>query len=348
MNNIAVKDVYLKSPDLSDDAIIGYNVGIRPFRKSGVRIELEKLQNKLIVHNYGYGGSGLTLCWGGAQHVKNLLEPIEVRAQRIAILGAGVAGLSTAFELLNAGYQVTIYADKFSPYLTSNVAAGIFSYPVLHGTETEAEKKLLDDLFDIASSRYLANFLKTEFQGLRLIDDYIFSAEDHQPHVMINEYKKLALEEAPVCVHFDNGLKKRAIYKKVFGLDGSIFINDLIEQLKYRKVAFINKHFTTANDIKELSEEIIINCTSIGSRELFNDTNFLPVRGQLIYFKPQPGINYSTYESTNDANFWVKLYPWHDRIILNGVYEPGEEECHNTKDTIQHMLNDARRLLSSS
>lgn len=345
MNNIAVKDVYLKSPDFSDAAILGYNVGIRPFRKSGVRIELETIQNKLIVHNYGYGGSGLTLCWGGAEYVKNLLELEKIPHKRLAIIGAGIAGLSTAFELIKHGYQISIYADKFSPYLTSNVAAGIFSYPVLHGTETEAEKRFLDDLFDLSSSRYLASFIKPEFQGLRLIDDYIFGINDN-PHVIINEYKKLALEEYKVRVHFDNGLEKIGICKKVFGLDGSIFINDLIDQLQQAKVKFNYEKFNDIKDIQALDEEVVINCTSIGSKELFKDNNFLPVRGQLIYFKPQQGINYSTYESTEDPNYWVKIYPWHDRIILNGVYEPGFEVCENTKETVARMLYNARRLFN--
>jgi D-amino-acid oxidase len=50
--------------------VIRERVGLRPFRKSGVRVEREKLRDgRAIVHNYGHGGSGFTLSWGCAENV---------------------------------------------------------------------------------------------------------------------------------------------------------------------------------------------------------------------------------------------------------------------------------------
>jgi D-amino-acid oxidase len=39
-------------------------VGLRPFRRAGVRVECEA--GIAVVHNYGHGGSGVTLSWGAA------------------------------------------------------------------------------------------------------------------------------------------------------------------------------------------------------------------------------------------------------------------------------------------
>jgi D-amino-acid oxidase len=48
-------------------------VGLRPFRKSGVRLEKEKLRDgRTVIHNYGHGGSGFTLSWGCAREVFEL------------------------------------------------------------------------------------------------------------------------------------------------------------------------------------------------------------------------------------------------------------------------------------
>ena len=48
-------------------------VGLRPFRKSGVRLEREKLRDgRIVIHNYGHGGSGFTLSWGCAREVLDL------------------------------------------------------------------------------------------------------------------------------------------------------------------------------------------------------------------------------------------------------------------------------------
>lgn len=36
-------------------------VGIRPFRKAGIRLEKDMIGSKTIIHNYGHGGAGVSL-----------------------------------------------------------------------------------------------------------------------------------------------------------------------------------------------------------------------------------------------------------------------------------------------
>ena len=45
---------------------------------------------------------------------------------KIAIIGAGVSGLSTGVKLLEAGHKVIIFAKEIHPNTTSNVAAAIW------------------------------------------------------------------------------------------------------------------------------------------------------------------------------------------------------------------------------
>ena len=53
--------------------LIRERVGLRPCRKSGVRLELERLADgRRVIHNYGHGGAGFTLSWGCAQTVLEL------------------------------------------------------------------------------------------------------------------------------------------------------------------------------------------------------------------------------------------------------------------------------------
>ena len=69
-------------------------VCLRPFRAPGFRLAIEKLDEKLCIHNYGHGGAGITLSWGTAQ-----LATEEVRnsgQKQIALLGCGVVGLAAA------------------------------------------------------------------------------------------------------------------------------------------------------------------------------------------------------------------------------------------------------------
>jgi D-amino-acid oxidase len=56
--------------DVEAPRVLRERVGLRPFRKSGVRLEKEKLRDgRTVIHNYGHGGSGFTLSWGCAREV---------------------------------------------------------------------------------------------------------------------------------------------------------------------------------------------------------------------------------------------------------------------------------------
>jgi D-amino-acid oxidase len=53
--------------------VLAERVGLRPFRKSGVRLERDQLPDgRIVIHNYGHGGSGFTLSWGCAREVVDL------------------------------------------------------------------------------------------------------------------------------------------------------------------------------------------------------------------------------------------------------------------------------------
>jgi D-amino-acid oxidase len=50
--------------------VLAERVGLRPFRKSGVRLERDRLvDGRTVIHNYGHGGAGFTLSWGCAREV---------------------------------------------------------------------------------------------------------------------------------------------------------------------------------------------------------------------------------------------------------------------------------------
>ncbi len=58
----------LIEPTLAGAEIVGNRVGLRPTR-STVRLERERRNGRHVVHNYGHGGSGVSLSWGCASAV---------------------------------------------------------------------------------------------------------------------------------------------------------------------------------------------------------------------------------------------------------------------------------------
>lgn len=86
----------------------------------------EKIGEKVVIHNYGHGGAGITLSWGTGQLAAE--EGAKSGLRDCAVIGCGVIGLSTARILQQRGYRPVIYAKEMPPNTTSAVGGEL-----LHG-----------------------------------------------------------------------------------------------------------------------------------------------------------------------------------------------------------------------
>lgn len=70
--------------------------GVRPYRRESFRLETEQVADKLVVHNYGHGGGGITLGLGCAHEVRDIIKASgqAPAGTPVAILGGGIMGLS--------------------------------------------------------------------------------------------------------------------------------------------------------------------------------------------------------------------------------------------------------------
>ncbi|MCX5562301.1 FAD-dependent oxidoreductase [Streptomyces sp. NBC_00038] len=67
-----VKRCAVLRPEIAGARVLGHRVGLRPVRDT-VRLEREPLPDgRLLVHNYGHGGAGITVAWGCAREAAGL------------------------------------------------------------------------------------------------------------------------------------------------------------------------------------------------------------------------------------------------------------------------------------
>lgn len=58
-----------------DLQVISHNVGLRPARRGGTRVELERWADGTpVVHNYGHAGAGYQSSWGTAEKAVELVR----------------------------------------------------------------------------------------------------------------------------------------------------------------------------------------------------------------------------------------------------------------------------------
>jgi D-amino-acid oxidase len=64
--------------------VVKDNVGRRPWREGGIRVEIEEVSpDQNIVHGYGAGARGYELSWGVAERVLRLVQDISDTTARL-------------------------------------------------------------------------------------------------------------------------------------------------------------------------------------------------------------------------------------------------------------------------
>ena len=300
--------------DVSEDRIIRNVVGHRPYRPSGYLLHKQKAEEKIIIHNYGHGGGGISLSWGTATLAVDMVKALQ--GSRIAVLGCGVIGLSTAILLQRNGYQVTIYSKELPPETTSNVAGALWA-PVSVYEPGQVGAAFLEQ-FNKASkiSQRMFQDLVGERYGVWWINNYFLGGGFDFPggrklHPGLKEYGK------------ENGLFDYPRVEEINTLmiEPPVYLNSLLDDFYRAKGKIKVVEFHTTQELMNLDEQVLMNCTGLGSNRLFNDSDLIPVKGQLTVLLPQPEIDYSYVVPSHDNLLY--MFPRKDGIILGGTSEKG-------------------------
>jgi D-amino-acid oxidase len=318
---------------VSRDRVIREVVGLRPYRPEGFKIEAERIGEKLLVHNYGHGGAGITLSWGTASLAVDLLSVPGAIAtgsrhsrspsahRHFAVLGCGVNGLSTA-RLLQRRFQdgpgtVTIYAKDLPPETTSNIAGGFWSPTSVFDPEHATAK--FTEQFRTAcrlSNRAFQNLVGPEY-GVRWMETFeLYRNEASLNHELTggnNLYPQIEVHRDPD--HYF-GFPYVKQYNTML-IEPPVYLNALLRDFYIAGGKLVVKEFRSREELKRLPEPVVFNCTGLGARALFGDQQLEPVRGQLEVLLPQPEIDYCYLSSGY-------MFPRRDGIILGGTWDHGD------------------------
>ena len=296
--------------DAKADRIMGITVCLRPFRAAGPRMDSETVGDKLVVHNYGHGGSGWSLGWGSALiAVKTALAGGE---RDIAVIGCGALGLTAATVAQRAGARVTIYAKERLPDARSARATGVWSPDsriALAGSVDPGFPALWEDMAR-KSFRVHQQYLGLADAPVEWTTNYILAdapaAETHGSIGFafygdrIRDLTPRAVPLQPGQHPFPTPLARRATYP-MFNIAsyGHTLMNDFL----LGGGRFELMEFQAPAQLATLKQKVIINCTGYGARALWKDESIVPVRGQLAWLVPQPEVTYGvTYRGVGTVS----------------------------------------------
>ncbi len=306
--------------------------GLRPYRASGFVVRAESLGDKRLVHNYGHGGAGITLSWGTSKLAAELGLPGH--RGPVAVIGAGIMGLTTARLVQEAGFPVTLYAAALPPDTTSNIAGGQWS-PFGHYREdsvTPAWRAQFMSALDYSWRRF--QIMVGEDYGVRWVTTYTQDGGP-DPTNPLERYhpdgRSLTPAEHPFPV------AQLARFDTMYVETGR-FLRELAKDVQLAGGSIAIRRFATPAEIAVLPERLVFNCTGLGAHHLFGDSELVPIRGQLAILLPQPEIRYAF---TGQAGY---MFPRPDGILLGGTFERGEWNAEPQAADIERILASHQRL----
>jgi len=328
----AAADVRMITPPNLDTAHLGEHIlCYRPLRKGKPNLSVETMGDTVVAHNYGHGGSGWTLGPGSAKYVIDLVEasPAGSKVAKdapVTIVGAGVIGLFTAYELVQRGYtNITVKAAAFKE-LTSHNAGGLLA-PVSMDNDPEFQK-IVDKIGIDAYKFYaeIANGTQPDFKtGAKVIPAYF---EDRE-HSGLEPYVGQVMQPAKdVVLDFGNGTQRNMVsYDDGIFMDTAVLMKSLHDYLE-PKMPFVQEKVT---DLTSLGSPLVFDCTGLGAAKLNDDPEVVSVQGHLILLRDQTPADLQHMilvyfkEGTTEAGQHVKrsFYMFPKHLPGTGVNDVG-------------------------
>ncbi len=327
---------HLAPVDVAPDRIIRRQVGLRPFRPSGFVVRAESLGDKLLVHNYGHGGAGVTLSWGTAELAADLVRE-SGRTGSAAVLGCGAVGLATARVLQDRGFDVTIYAREIPPHTTSDMSGALWqpAYIVERARRTPAWDAQFERA-QIVSHRAFQGLVGEDY-GVRWEDLY-FLSEDPESALpdwglpqLYPARRALPASENPFAA-------PRVVVDHMIFIAPPTYLRALVRDFHLAGGRIVVRGFAAPSELAPLAGSVVVNCTGLGARELFGDTELIPIKGQLTVLLPQPEVDYSVLDGD------LYMFPRADGILLGGTHERGVETLDPDLEAEKRILAGQRAL----
>jgi len=297
------------------DRIFRITVCLRPFRAAGPRMDVERLGDKTIVHNYGHGGSGWSLSWGSATVATQSAMKAAEGSQDIAVLGAGAIGLTSATMLQRAGAHVTIYAKERAPFTRSSRATGSWTPDSRVALASAVDPSFAATWESMARASF---FMYQSYYGMpgspvEWTDRWGLSDQPRRmgpggrpdPNVRpdrpapVHDFIRLNdriadLTPRPIMMPPGSTPFPTPYVSRSSSMTFNVadYSRQLLTDFLIAGGKIETREFHSPQELTELPQKVIVNCPGYGGRALWSDESITPVRGQIAWLIPQEGAQY--------------------------------------------------------
>lgn len=247
----------------------------------------------------------------------------------IVVVGCGVAGLTCAVLLAEAGQTVEIWAAARPPRTTSNVAAA-FWYPyrafprerALHWAQVSYHRFMdLADRPGCGVSRH------------RLVDVYREPVAQPWWAAAVPAYTRLPPHERPA------GFAEAFAFTSMV-IDTRVYLPYLLERFDAAGGLVIQRRLRSFDEALARTP-VVFDCSGLGARTLASDPEVFPIRGQLVHVD-DPGVEGIMLDEHGDGLAYV--VPRGDHCVLGGTSDAHDDDTRSRPADTAGILERCARL----
>jgi D-amino-acid oxidase len=212
--------------------------------------------------------------------------------RNVAIIGAGVSGLTCGIVFAERGYRTAIFAKEIGQQTTSG-AAGAVWFPY----DAEPAKKVIP--WALRTFDMLSELARVPASGVSMIEarQFLRTGEIEIPDWAIAlRAERLSSVATGLWSVQDRAQRGGYTFKSGFSMrvplmDTTIYLDYLAA--RFRKAGgeiHANVHFKNLEDV-DSKFNLVINCAGIGARELVRDQHLEPHRGQVAIIPRIEGLS---------------------------------------------------------
>jgi glycine/D-amino acid oxidase-like deaminating enzyme len=121
-------------------------------------------------------------------------------------------------------------------------------------------------------------------------------------------------------------------------IEPPVYLNAMLRDFYQAGGKLEVKRFEDRRELAALSEPVLINCTGLGARDLFDDKELTPIKGQLTVLLPQREVDYLLIHRGD------YMFPRRDGILLGGTHERGEWSMEPNQEAIRRIVTGHKEL----
>ncbi|XP_011180438.2 D-aspartate oxidase-like [Zeugodacus cucurbitae] len=271
---------------------------------------------------------------------------------RIAVIGGGVNGISSAVQILEylkstgSPADVTVLSEAFSPNTTGDGSAGLWGPFLLSGTPTARVHRWSKHMHDFLAQIWLSE--DAGEAGVCLLPCLGLTTTNMDTDVFWKDIvygcRRLTQKQLD---QLNVGRAKKyteGIHYITYTSEPAKLLPYLMKRFQANGGKIVQQKITNLEEFITNSEyEVIINCTGLGSRECVKDNGMFPIRGQVSRVKAN-WLYYAFMDESDDGNY---IIPNYESVVLGGTHQKNDyntKVCPNDKAFI---VNGCRDMLPS-